>query len=490
PDGALIGYFGLEAGSERAVSEAGAAALSLQERMELYPGGAVRIGFHSDWALMGKGGHPDYLGTVVRRARSAALSGPPGRARVTEELRHRLPRVLRTQAVAERDDHGPLHALVAGSPAIGAPLVGRRPELARLLRAARGARNGHGVALAVVGEAGIGKTRLLQALKGRMSGRLRSLRMRARQGEAGMSLAPFSGLLEALCGDAPEVGDGERRGRVRAFLEGVPELAPEHRAVLLQLLPGEPSAPEERRDPLPALEALFRELARTPLMLQFEDLHWADGASRQALERLAGLVRELPLLLVVTSRPEAAPQWSEREVLPLDPLTLGAVEDLVGRIAIGKALPREQREAIARLSEGVPLYAEELVQGWANGDGKTLSEVPGTLNDLFSARLDAMGAAKRTAQVGALVGRGFTPELIAWVDRRDPEGVRADLEALCAADLVREGASCRRKFFHVKHALLEEGIYATLPQGERTVLHGRIARLLENGYPVEGPVRP
>ena len=494
PAGTLIAYFGLPPAAERAVPQACSAALALLERSELVPEGedGPRIGIHSDWTLMGPGGHPDYVGGVTRRARAAALAAPPGGIRLTPSVSRRLPSHFFLEPAPETDGHGPLFALSGegrGGEGPGGPLVDRRDDLAALLQAGRAASRGRGSVVAVVGEPGVGKTRLLAEAERRLAGSLRILSLRAPEEEAGTPLAAFAGLLEDLCEIGPEVDLAERRGRVAAFLESRPGLTPGQRDILLRLFPGE-SEPGSAGDALPAIEALVGDLARTPLALLFEDRQWADEASLAALDRLAALAEDLPMLLVVSARPEARPPWPAATLCLLEPLSPAASAELVARLDRGWGMPLSVRENIADLSEGVPLFAEELARSWLDRLEENEVDLPRTLPEIITGRLDAMGKAKRTAQIGALVGRDLTPGLIARLEDRDPGAVEAELEALRAADVVRERRTPRGRFFRLKHALVEEGIYATLPPGERSVLHGRVARLLESEYPAEAKARP
>jgi hypothetical protein len=274
----------------------------------------------------------------------------------------------------------------------------------------------------------------------------------------------------------------------------LPVLGPQDRQALLGLFPdgadGTGGPAGEALDPLPALERLLSQLAADPLVLVFEDLHWADDVSAELLRRLAATAHRHPLLLVVTARPEAQPAWPAIPVLSLAPLTPAESERLVVQAWGSRPPPAEVREAIARHSDGIPLFAEELVRTWSPGSDAGQQWLPASLAELTTSRLDGAGGARRTAQLAAVVGRGFTAELVAALDGRETAAVEADLEALQEVDLIQERRTGRGAHFHLKHSLVEEGIYASLPAGERTVLHGRLADLLVERFPTEVAARP
>lgn len=494
PDGAVVGYFGLPPVVEGGLEQACRAVQALVERFggPSQDGDGLRIGLHRDWSLGSDSGHPDYMAGVVRQARTAAMAAPAGAVRATGAVAAALPATWGAVEAGERAAGGPLYVPYPGQTVASGtewPFVGRRSELAGLLWYARALDRGRGGSLEVTGEAGVGKTRLLEEWRRRLPEHFRVLRAQASEMTSITPLAPITDLLSRMAGADGGRTAAERRSRLDAFLAACPGLALQARQDILRLFAEDPD-PADAGDPVPALVSLFRGLARTPTVFVFEELHWADETSRSLTRRLTSLAEDASLLVVAAARPEGALEEEGVRRLPLEPLTPDQSETLVARLGRRHGLPPSLNEAVARRSEGVPLFAEELVREWSGG-GRT--DDPGGvvgLGDLCNARLQAVGPAKRTAQLVALLGRETGLDLLAQVAERDPQEVALDLRALEAADLVRRHHTTQGSRFRIKHALLEEGIYATLPAGERAMLHGRAARILETELAGQAAARP
>lgn len=495
PCGDVVGYFGHPGAPGE---QSGAAACAAARDLAAVPGPAegVRIGVHSGAGLLSGAGHPDYLGTLTRVARAAAWAAPADDLRLTAAVTENLPagQVVAVRAEVAEGPEGLFRVREAcPAPAQGARWVGRRPQLASLLRRGRAVIHGTGSAVLIAGGPGMGKSRLVAEARRRLAPRLDVWEIRAGDGPVGeeqageesrgegVPLAPVAALLVELLGVA------ERR-EAEARLEGWSGLTADHRRALLALYPTEKdpratSGPEA--DPLPALEALIRSLAHAPLALVVEDMHRADEATADLVTRLAGLAGELPLLILVTGRPEGLPDWPGALRLDLPPLSLDEAERLAASVAGPAGLPPARREAVARRGEGVPLFVEEMARAWAAEGGADLPT--GRLADLVTARLDRLGAAKRAAQLAALVGRGVSAAMLAAVDDRDPGTLATELDSLVAADLAQVQDTREGRFFRLKHDLVAEAVYATLPREERRALHAQVALAAEHG---EGPWGP
>jgi predicted ATPase len=235
-------------------------------------------------------------------------------------------------------------------------------------------------------------------------------------------------------------------------------------------------------------------------------VHWIDPTSRELLDRLVDRVRDLPMLLVMTARPELKSPWPEPKCTTLDLSRLSAAEAavLAGYVAGGKTLPRGVVDTIVAKTDGVPLFVEELTKTLLESglledraDGYALTgpmpdlAVPNTLQDSLRARLDRLPeAAKEIAQIGATVGRQFSYELLAAVAPHGPDEFRAALEQLTAADLVHCDGTPPRCVYTFRHALIQEAAYSSLLRAKRRHLHREIALALEKHFPETIDERP
>ena len=361
--------------------------------------------------------------------------------------------VLRPSAVASRFEA--LHAAATLT-----PLVGRQDELGLLQRRWRRARAGEGQVVLLSGEPGIGKSRLAAAWQERLEGEPH-LRMRhfCSPQHAGSALFPVIGRLERAAGFARE-DTAEAKGRKLRALLARTATAPRDVALLAELLslPADPDllaplSPQRRREE--TLAALLRQLEalarQRPVLMVFEDAHWIDPTSRELLDLTVERVQRLPVLLLVTFRPEFQPPWVGQPHVTL--LSLGRLGSrdgaaLVGRVAAA-ALPAGMVEEIVERADGVPLFLEELtravLEAGAGGGRAALAAVPrpsvpvpATLHASLMARLDRLGPAKQVAQVGAAIGREFPYELLAAVAPLPEAELRDALERLAASGLVHQ----------------------------------------------------
>jgi class 3 adenylate cyclase/predicted ATPase len=323
------------------------------------------------------------------------------------------------------------------------------------------------------------------------------------------ALHPFIAQLERTAGF-------QREDTLEVKLDKLAMLAPaspEDGALLADLL----SLPAEGRFPPLQLtpqhkkektfEALLRQLEafarQRPVLMLFEDVHWIDPSSRELLDLIIERVAQLPVLLLVTFRPEFQPPWSGQAhvtVLVLNRLDRREGAALVRRVAGTGALPGDIVTEIVKRTDGVPLFVEELTKAVLEGGsvetapsraGATGPNVPATLHASLMARLDRLGpAAKEVAQVGAALGREFSYELLAAVAQRSAVELDAALGQLVTAGLAfRRGAPPQATFLF-KHALVQDAAYGTLLQGKRQELHGRIAHVLEGQWPGTAETQP
>jgi class 3 adenylate cyclase/tetratricopeptide (TPR) repeat protein len=333
------------------------------------------------------------------------------------------------------------------------PLVGREEELELLLRRWGQAANGEGRVVLLSGEAGIGKSRMVAELQGRLG--------------------------------------SEPRAQLRYFC------SPHHtNSVPLNL------SPQQKKEK--TFEVLLRQLEmlsnQRPILMMYEDIHWIDPSSRELLDLMVERVALIRVLLIATFRPEFRSPWTgQAHVTTLDLNRLGRREGMIlaGRVAGNKALPDRLVAEIVDRTDGIPLFVEELTKAVLEaGDSEHQAKqavfvaplstraVPVTLHASLLARLDGLGAgAKEIAQIGAAIGREFSYELLASVARKSDAEVPVVLDRLGEAGLVfRRGTPPQAQFFF-KHALVRDAAYSTLLREQRQQLHAHIASSLERQFP-------
>lgn len=468
----LKATFGAPLAHEDDERRAIACARALLARPEL-PGAA--IGLATGTVLCGLIGAParrEYtvLGDAVNVAARLMLAARPGQILATVPTREpagaewewepRGPFALRgrREPVAAFE---PARAARAPRRRVAArhPLVGRERELAELLAARERARGGAGGALIVSGEAGIGKSRLLEELVARSPG---FAVLRGGGGPSGRDLA---------------YGAWREAGAALAGAAGEPLLAP-----LLGRAPADGLDPQHRAEAVSErVVALVRARAATePVLLAFEDAQWLDGPSRTLLERLGPELPRLAVLLVVTVRPGgASPRLADAATLRLD----GLPPPALARLVRGRGAPPAAVAAIVDRCGGNPLFAEELTSLARRHGGGPL---PDSVRAAITARLDALGEREHaTARVASVIGARFAAAELCGSDAGlgGADEVASALAALADADLVRPDGR-----FHVfKHAVTREVAYATLAVAAREHLHRAVAAHLERTGDLKAP---
>jgi len=391
--------------------------------------------------------------------------------------------VLRPSAVASR-----FEALRGSSLT---PLIGRDEEIDLLLRRWARAKAGDGQVLLISGEPGIGKSRITAALEECLQAephlRLRYFCSPYHQDSA---LYPFIDQLGRAASFVRDDPPAAKLGKLEALLSSA---APEDEdvALIADLL----SLPALERHPLPnlspqrkkerTLEALTRQLEglarRQPVVMVFEDAHWLDPTSRELLYLTVERVRGLPVLLIVTFRPEFQPPWTGQPqvtTLALSRLDRRDRTALVEKIAGDMALPNEVVAQIAERTDGVPLFVEELTKSVLESD-VPLAGIPATLHDSLMARLDRLGSVRQTAQIGAAIGREFSYPLVRAVARLPEAELQSSLAHLVASELVFQRGVPPDATYSFKHALVQDAAHGSLLRSSRQQLHAQIAEALE-----------
>lgn len=519
--------------AERAVVAALAMHAALQDAGDGIPGIsptlALRIGITSGEVIAGvlTGGY-DVSGDAANTSARLQGAAEVGGVLVGEEtmrLARRAVRFGERQVLALKGKAEP----VVAYPVLGlrdrpvqrwegqerrTPLVGRDAELARLRSAWRGTLTGHGMLITLVGEAGVGKSRLLSEAVAAIAedGGNRVLWGRcASYGGAG-SLGLIADLLRGLCGLAPVAPDSQIRERLDAmldrFLDGqdaeTRAMARDVLGTVLGLPPGDSGvagadARIRRQVLVRCLLLLTGGAAHAPALLVLEDLHWLDEASAEVLAELLHDVRALPLLVLATQRPDAVLPWGDWDWplrLALEPLAADDAQALA-RAILGADPAADLLAHLDTRAGGNPFFLEELIRslhesGALVEDGGEVHLAPGaaarlpsTLTELLLARLDRLEAQTRqVAQVASVIGRSFAVSLLAALAGQPEQQLTSSLHALERADIAFPLWSAELEYLF-KHATVQETAYSTLLVRRRQSLHAQIARLIADLYPGE-----
>jgi class 3 adenylate cyclase/predicted ATPase len=373
------------------------------------------------------------------------------------------------------------------------PLVGREEELDLLRRRWERVVKGEGQLALVIGEPGIGKSRLVEEFRLTLGETPHTwAEFPSSQLLQNTPLHPIAEWGRQRFGDA-DTPAGQRFADLENTLQLIGLDPAEHAPLVAPLVdiplpPGSAAnlpAEELRRRQLAALIAWFLAGARVqPAVLAFEDLHWTDPTSLNLMQALAERGAQAPLLIIVTARPEFRPPWSLRShhsVISLTPLDRAGVARMVEEISARHALSKEVIEGVNARTGGVPLFVEEVARLLLErGEAGGLQAIPPTLQQSLAARLDRLGEAREVAQIGAVLGRDFTYSLLRAVGGVDDPALQSALDRLTDADLlIAEGAGHEANY-RFKHALIQDAAYDSLLKSRRQALHRRAAELLRD----------
>src|SRR6266536_1239506 len=528
-DGLLV-YFGYpqahEDDAERAV-RAGLAVIEAVGRLDLPAQLSVRLGIASGIVVVG-----DLIGAGAAQERGIVGETPnlaarlqalaePGRLLIAENTRQQLGGLFDLEDLGPRTIAGfvePQHiwqvlaesGLVSRFEALrsqAAPLIGRDEEMDLLLRRWAQAKAREGRVVLVSGEPGIGKSRLTAAFAESIAGerhtRLRHFCSPFHQDSA---LHPFILQLERAAGFARDDTAEQKRAKLDALLSPGAR-GPDDMTLIAELLSLPNTAADlnlsaqRKREML--LEGFLHQLEAMvrsqPVLMVFEDAHWIDPTSRELMDLTIDRLRRMPVLLIITFRSEFQPAWggqSHVTTLALNRLGARDVATLVHSLAGNTPLGTEFVEEIIDRTDGVPLFIEELTKAVlerADQDNRVAAvlsvsplpalAVPSTLHASLTARLDRIGAmAKEVAQIGAVLGREFSYELIEPVAQRDEAELQASLARLTDAGLLFCRGGPPHASYLFKHALVQDVAYGTLLRARRQELHARVAAVLEQHF--------
>jgi class 3 adenylate cyclase/predicted ATPase len=397
-------------------------------------------------------------------------------------------------------------------------LVGRGEEVGLLLRRWEQSKEGLGQVVLLSGEAGIGKSALIQTLREHI-GREGCARLtfRCSPYHTNSALYPVIAHLQRLLrwerDEAPEARLAKLERLLDASRQPLAEVVPLLAALLAVPLPEGSYAAltltpqQQRQQTLDTLVAwLLAESERQPVLAVYEDLHWADPSTLELLGALLEQAPTVPMLTVLTFRPVFVPPWPMRS--HMTPITLNRlerpqVEALITHLAGGKALPAEVVTHIVAKTDGVPLFVEELTKMLLESDllredtqhymltgPLSAVAIPTTLQDSLMARLDRLGAARDVAQLGAVVGREFAYDMLQALASLDEATLQARLAQLVEAELLYQRGRPPRARYVFKHALIQDAAYASLLKSTRQQVHQRIAQVFEAQFPALVETQP
>ena len=386
-------------------------------------------------------------------------------------------------------------------------LVGRVEELELLLRRWSRAGAGEGQVVLLSGEPGIGKSRLTAALTERLAAEPHTrLRYFCSPQHTNSAFFPIFSQMERAAGFAHDDTVQTKLDKLDALL-AQSFTSIQEAALFSEMLslpndgryPALQLAPEQRRQrTLGAITAQLETLSRQkPVLMIFEDAHWADPTSLEAFGRVVDRIRALRALLIVTYRPEFEPPWIGRPrvtALILNRLGEDQIAAIIDSLIGNKLLLPSVRKDIVERTDGIPLFVEEMTKAVLEAESESDAQhvaaavpvpalaVPPSLHASLMARLDRLGRAKELAQIAAAIGREFSHPLLASVVRQPEAELRSALDRIIAAGLLFRRGEPPHATYLFKHALVQDAAYGTLLRGPRRALHARIVETLERGF--------
>jgi class 3 adenylate cyclase/predicted ATPase len=388
-------------------------------------------------------------------------------------------------------------------------LIGREEETELLLRRWSRAKSGEGQLVLISGEAGIGKSRLTAALLESLVPEPHTrLRHFCSPQHTDSAFYPIIGRMERAAGLLHDDTPQQKLDKLHALLAQT-STSIQDAALIADMLslkndgryPALELTPQQRRQK--TMEALITQVEtlsrQKPVLMIFEDAHWIDPTSLEALGRIVDRIRTLSVLLLVTFRPEFDAPWVGRPyvtVLIVNRLVEHEAGDMIDCIVSDRLLSASIRQDIIERTDGIPLFVEEMTKAVLEAGSDTAAEraiaivpspalaVPASLHASLMARLDRLGGpAKELAQVAAAIGREFSHALLASVVRHPEAELRSALRHLIAAGLLYRRDQPPHATYLFKHVLVQDAAYGTLLRGPRRTLHARIAETIENEFP-------
>ena len=552
----VLAFFGAPITHEDDPQRAVRAGLDIQQAMQLYqvkikqrvPNFQLRVGIHTGLVVVGNIGndlHMEYtaIGDAVNLTARLQSLAAPGRILISEKTFQCVADLIDCSdlgMVAVKGKQDPVHIYQvegiksesSGKYALhGMPnsMVGREAELANLKELTACVAAGMGRAALIVGEPGVGKSRLIMEWKASFEGgeyNLRWIEGHCLSYEQGNAYHLVADLLRSLLDAAPSANEADTRQALQALLknlsgDGWPDVYAALGHLLSLKLEEDSLAQVQKLDPVSlqatyvkALKSLFQALAaQNPLVILCEDLHWADPSSTEILARLLPLILEAPVFFCFTSRHEQdAPGWqlvvAARAALgaglaeiTLQPLNESATGQMVSNLLERRELPEEVRRLVLEKAEGNPFFVEEVIrtliecgaivrkQGvWVASPELAALEIPDNLKRLVLARIDRLpDEPKYVLRIASVIGREFLVKILEQVYFSSPmagqEKMTTHLHTLEYASLVRMTLARPELRYLFYHAIVHEATYAAMLKSDRRTLHRAVAEALEKSYP-------
>jgi class 3 adenylate cyclase/predicted ATPase len=398
------------------------------------------------------------------------------------------------------------------------PLVGREQEVGLLVERWEQVKAGQGQVVLLTGDAGIGKSRLVQMLKDHVADEP-YIRWECRNSEyyQNTALFPlvdlFQRILRFEAHETPEEKFGKLEHALSQYRVPLEESVQLFAPLLSVPIPENPYPPltlspqRQRQKTLETIVAILLELAeRQPVLLIIEDLHWTDPSTLELLNLVLDQTPTASVLVLLTCRPTFQPSWSHRAYLTeitVNRLSQPQIKRMTAHVAGDKPLSQEVCVQIADKTDGVPLFVEEItkailesghlkeVDGHYHLTGSLPSmAIPATLQDALMARLDRLVTAKAVAQYAAVIGRQFAYDLLSTVSQLDAATLQRELGRLVEAEIVYQRGVPPQATYTFKHALIQDAAYESLLKSTRQQYHQRIAQVLEAQFPDTALLQP
>ena len=387
--------------------------------------------------------------------------------------------------------------------------VARVEEVTSLSRSWEEARRGRGQMVSIRGEAGVGKSRLVQAFKSTLRIEPAELvECACSEYLRNSAFHPIASGLARKMDLASAEGNEQRQARLESYAARLRPSPENALAVFADLLSiplahpgGLPELPPSRRRQL-TMETLTHWLlapeAELPKLVIVEDVHWADASTLELISGLAERLSSSPMLMLLTFRPDFTPPWAElpgARIVPIRPLAREDSSLLASHVARGKALPKELTNRIDEWTRGVPLYIEEFTKGLLESGVLAEKEdrfelsgplprslVPETLAGPLAARIDRLGPAKAVVQLAAVLGMEARYDILATVSESNEPALRAALDRILASELLVERPTPSGTVFQFRHALIRDAAYGSLLHADRREIHRRVFHAIKSKF--------
>jgi len=524
----VMALFGWPQAHEDDAERAVRAALSILEAISALnresqgPKLSARIGIHTGEAVVAAGGDaaPDVFGDAPNLASRVQNAADSNTVVITANTHQLVAGRFVVESLGNKDLKGidepvELFRVIRPSGARGhlasaavrglTPFVGREDELRTLVNRWERAREGEGQVVLISGEAGIGKSRLVQQFREHLAATRHSW-IKCELSPY-LQNTPFASVADMIQQALGWVGDDSVETRLPQLeqnlervglepAEAVPILAPLLNLQVPERYQPLQFPPEQRRKRLlTTLTGWLFGMARVqPLVMWLEDLHWSDPSTLEFHQTNVEKGATVPLLLLYTTRPEFRAPWPM--LAHHTQITLGRLRDrdareMVHAVAPKTALNEQMVDAVTSRSSGVPLFVEELTRAVVESGGRGATEdIPGTLHNSLVARLDRLGAAREVAQVASVIGREFSYELLGAISPVGEGELQSALNQLAAVELVYARGVPPAATYQFKHALIRDAAYDALLKTRRRELHRRVAQVLTEKFSALADAQP